>query len=124
MIETARMEAAVQSYVDSYNRGDLDAIVDLFAEDATVEDPVGSPLKNGHGEITGFFKAGIDMGAKLTLDGPVRCVANNAAFAFHVTLDWDGKTTRIDVIDTFRFDEVGKVVEMRAFFGPQNMGAA
>ena len=120
----AQMKAAVQSYVESYNRADLVGITALFAEDATVEDPVGSPLKKGQSEIAEFFKAGIDMGAKLTLDGPVRCAANHAAFAFHVTLGWDGKATRIDVIDTFRFNEDGKVAEMRAFFGPENMGEA
>jgi steroid Delta-isomerase len=122
MPDAAQIEASVRSYVDSYNRADLAGVVALFAEDATVEDPVGTPLKNGRAEITEFFKAGIDMGAKLTLDGPVRCAADHAAFAFHVTLDWEGQTTRIDVIDTFRFDEAGKVAEMHAFFGPENMG--
>lgn len=124
MPDAAHMEAVVQSYIDCYNRADLAGIVALFADDATVEDPVGSPLKQGHSAIGEFFKAGIDMGAKLALDGPVRCAADHAAFAFHVTLDWDGKQTRIDVIDIFRFDENGKVSEMRAFFGPDNMGAA
>lgn len=122
MPDAAQMEASVQSYVDSYNRADLTGVVGLFAHDATLEDPVGTPLKNGIDEISEFFKAGIDMGAKLTLDGPVRCVADHAAFAFHVELNWEGQTSRIDVIDIFRFDEAGKVAEMRAFFGPENMG--
>ncbi len=124
MPDFAQMDASVRSYVDSYNRSDLAGIVDLFAPDATVEDPVGSPLKKGHEEISAFFHAGIEMGAKLTLDGPVRCVADHAAFAFHVTLDWEGQQTRIDVIDVFKFDDTGKVAEMRAFFGPENMGSA
>jgi len=122
MPDAAQMEAAVKAYVDCYNRADLDGIVAIFAPDARVEDPVGSPAKTGHAEIREFFGAGIAMGAKLSLDGPVRCVANHAAFAFHVTLDWEGQATRIDVIDVFRFDENGKVAEMRAFFGPENMG--
>ena len=117
MPNAAHMSAVVQSYVDSYNRSDLAGILALFAEDATVEDPVGSPLKTGHGEIGEFFKAGIEMGAKLTLDGPARCVADHAAFPFHVTLEWDGKKTRIDVIDIFRFNEDGKVIEADAKHG-------
>lgn len=124
MPDAAAMETAVLAYVENYNRGNLAGIVDLFAEDATVEDPVGTPLKKGRKEISEFFRAGIEMGAKLTLDGPVRCPADHAAFAFHVTLDWEGKQTRIDVIDVFRFAANGKVAEMRAFFGPANMGAA
>ena len=123
MPKIAHMAAAVQSYVDSYNSSDLAGIIALFAEDATIEDPVGSPLKTGHGEISEFFKTGIEMGAKLTLDGPARCVADHAAFPFHVTLELEGNQTRIDAIDVFRFNEDGKVVEMRAFFGSENMGA-
>lgn len=124
MPDALQMQSAVQSYVDCYNRGDLDGVVGLFAPDATVEDPVGSPIKTGRDEIREFFGAGIAMGAQLALDGPVRCVADQAAFAFHVTLDWEGQETRIDVIDLFRFNDDGKVAEMRAFFGPDNMGPA
>ena len=36
------MEAAVHAYVRALNASDLDAIVALYAEDATVEDPVGT----------------------------------------------------------------------------------
>lgn len=124
MPDTKAMKSAVQAYVESCNRGDLDGVISIFASDASVEDPVGTPLKTGHAEIREFFGAGISMGAKLELDGPVRCVAAHAAFAFHVMLDWEGKQTRIDVIDMFRFNESGKVAEMRAFFGPENMGPA
>ena len=124
MPDAAQMDAAVKSYVDAYNRADLTGLVGLFALDATVEDPVGTPPKVGHGQIGSFFADGIELGAKLTLDGPVRCAADHAAFAFHVTLDWEGQTTRIDVIDIFHFDETGKIREMRAFFGAENMGPA
>lgn len=44
-----------------------------------------------------------------------------AAFAFTVHLHWDGRDQRVEVIDTFRFDDDAKVIEMRAFFGPTNM---
>ena len=123
MSNAQTMTAAVQAYVDSYNASDLDGILSIFAEDATVEDPVGTPVKRGHEELRAFFGQGIEMGAKLTLDGPVRCAADHAAFPFHVTLELEGKSTRIDVIDVFRFDADGKVAEMRAFFGAENMGA-
>ena len=38
-----------------------------------------------------------------------------------VHLHWDGKDMVIDVIDTFAFDEAGKVKLMQAYFGPGNM---
>ena len=119
-----QMEAGVHAYVDSYNRADLDGIIAVFSSDATVEDPVGTPAKQGHAALREFFQVGVEAGAKLFLDGPIRCADRFAVFPFHVELTWDGTATRIDVIDQFEFDEAGKVVAMRAFFGPANMGPA
>ena len=124
MTSVAQMEAGVRAYVDSYNRGDLDGIVAVFADDATVEDPVGTPVKQGQEALREFFRVGVEAGAKLFLDGPIRCADRFATFPFHVELTWDGAATRIDVIDLFEFDAVGKVIAMKAFFGPANMGPA
>lgn len=124
MATSEQMREAVETYVESYNLADLDGIVGIFAEDATVEDPVGTPLKQGHEALRAFFGTGIAMGAKLHFDGPVRCADGHAAFPFHVTLEMEGQPTRIDVIDVFRFGQDGKVLEMRAFFGPENIGGA
>lgn len=112
---------AVETYVDSYCAGDLDGIVSIFAEDATVEDPVGTPLHAGKNAIRAFFSAGVEMGAQLKLLGSIRCSNDFAAFPFAVELDFGGSQKRIEVIDTFKFNEHGKVIEMRAFWGPENM---
>ena len=42
-----QMTAAVQAYVDAFEKGDPDAVAALFAEQCTVEDPVGTPVHNG-----------------------------------------------------------------------------
>jgi steroid delta-isomerase len=124
MLDADRMVAAVEAYIGNYNRADLDGVCAVFADNAVVEDPVGTPPLMGQTAIREFFAVGIDAGARLTLDGPVRCAADHAAFAFHVDLTWDGRATRIDVIDVFTFDAQGKVSSMKAYFGPANMGAA
>lgn len=124
MASADQMVAAVETYIGSYNRADLDGVCAVFAEDAVVEDPVGTPPRVGQAALREFFAVGIAAGARLTLDGPVRCAADHAAFAFHVDLEWDGSATRIDVIDVFTFDAHGKVSSMKAYFGPANMGAA
>ena len=124
MVDADRMVAAVEAYIGSYNRADLDGVCAVFAEDAVVEDPVGTPPRTGQAAIREFFAVGIEAGARLTLDGPVRCAADHAAFAFHVDLEWGGRATRIDVIDVFAFDAHGKASSMKAYFGPANMGAA
>lgn len=123
MPDAATMESAVRAYVEAYGRGDLDGIVALFAEDAVVEDPVGTPPRIGRAAIREFFAVGVALGARLMLDGPIRVVGDCAVFPFHVRLNWEGQPTRIDVIDLFRFNPDGRIAEMRAYFGPTNMSA-
>lgn len=115
------MVDVVDAYVSAFDRGDADAVAELFAADAVVEDPVGTPPHVGREAILGFYAASMQTGAKLKLEGPVRTTADSAAFAFSVHLDHQGAAMRIDVIDIFRFGADGKVVSMQAYFGPANM---
>lgn len=119
-----QMVAVVQAYVDAFEAGDADAAAALFAEGATIEDPVGTPAKRGLDEIRAFYAVSMATGAKLELLGEPRCAANYVAFPFSVRLEWNGCPSVIEVIDTFRIDEAGKITEMRAFFGPANMKSA
>lgn len=121
MADQAKMEAAVHAYVAAFAAGDPEQIVVLFAENGTVEDPVGAPIQQGHDAIRQFYTASMATGAKLQLEGPVRLTDEYAVFAFSVHLEWQGHAQRIDVIDSFRFDDNNKITEMRAFFGPANM---
>lgn len=111
----------VAAYVDGFARGDADALVALFAHDASVEDPVGTPAKPGEAEIREFYSGAIATGAKLELLGEPRCAGDCVAFPFAVKLTWEGVTQTIEVIDVFRLDEAGKIIEMRAFWGPDNV---
>ena len=45
------MKAAMQAYIDTFNGGDAAAVAALYADWATVEDPVGSPVKHGRAEM-------------------------------------------------------------------------
>jgi hypothetical protein len=56
----------------------------LFAQDATLEDPVGSERLVGHAAIATFYERAMAMGATLELRGPVRVAGDCAAFAFTV----------------------------------------
>ncbi|MXO74353.1 steroid delta-isomerase [Altererythrobacter aerius] len=115
-----QMQAAVHAYVDAFAREDSEGVVALFAEDATVEDPVGTPAKVGHDAIREFYTMSIGTGAKLELQGPIRVGGDFAAFAFQVRLKMGEADATVDVIDVFRFDDAGKVRSMQAFFGPGN----
>lgn len=116
--------AAVHGYVAAFAAGDADAAAALFAEDATVEDPIGTPILHGRAAIREFYVGSMATGAKLELQGDPRCVADYVAFAFAVNLEWGGQRSVIEVIDTFRLDDAGKIIEMRAYWGPENMKAS
>jgi len=114
------MLSVVNTYIDSFKQQDAGAIAALFAEDGSVEDPVGSPRVEGKAAIHEFYQRAMGMGLTLVLEGPVRSVADYATFPFSIHINTPKTRRRIDVIDLFRFNEAGKIIEMRAFWGPQN----
>lgn len=118
------MQRAVEAYISNYNDGHVERIVALFTPDAVIEDPVGTSPKIGHRDIRELFSSGIAARASLKLDGPVRVAAGYAAFPLHVTLECNALVTRIDVIDIFKFNQSGRIVEMRAIFGAKNISTA
>ena len=112
------MKAALQAYIDRFNAGDADGIAALYAENGTVEDPVGSPAKHGRKEIAEFYKGAMQVGAKLALAAPIRgSHANSAAMAFTAKA---GPMT-VHVIDVMTFDDKGKFATMKAYWGPEDM---
>ena len=121
MPDPVKMEAAVHAYVAAFEAGSADQVAALYAPDATVEDPIGSPIHHGREAIRAFYAESMKTGAKLKLEGPVRVAGDYAVFPFSVNLNYDGGHKRIDVIDTFRFNEANEVVEMRAYWGQSNM---
>lgn len=112
-----QMKAALQAYVDGFAKGDADSVIALFAEDAIVEDPVGTPEKRG-GEVAEFYRNAVAGGAKLILEGPIRGSHGSSA-AMPFTVEMPGM--KISVIDVFTFDEAGKVTSMRAYWGPDEI---
>lgn len=124
MASPEQITAAVLAYVSAFDQGDPDAAAALFAEDAVVEDPIGSPPHVGQAAIRAFYAASIQTGAKLTLTGPLRIAPPHLAFAMQVRLNWQGRDMAIDVIDTMEFNADGKVSRMQAYFGPSNMASA
>ena len=121
---SAQMTAAVHDYVRALDAGDLEAIVALYAPDGVVEDPVGSPPRRGHDAIRAFYAGSVALKLDVALQGEIRCVGNECAFAFSVSFTHEGRATTICPIDTMRFDDSGRIVQMRAYFGAANIHPA
>ena len=111
------LQALVARYAEAFEKADISIIEDMYAADAVVEDPVGSEPKVGIEAIKAFYQSAFDMGVKLQLEGLPRCAGNSVAFNFHVII---GKM-KISPIDVFDTNDSGKVVRMRAYWGPENM---
>lgn len=122
MTDEKTMKAAMQAYIDHFNRSDAKAIADLYADDATVEDPVGSALKKGKAEIAAFYEMAVATGARLELAAPIRAShGNSAAMAFNVRLNMPEGKAHIQVIDVMTFNDAGKFTSMRAYWGKSDM---
>ena len=67
MIDAAHMVATVEAYVAAFEQGSADAVADLYAENATVEDPIGSPIHRGREAVRAFYAESMKTGAKLKL---------------------------------------------------------
>lgn len=114
------MTAVVEAYVAAFAAGDPDAAARLFAPGATIEDPVGSTIITGSA-VPELFRNAMGRGLRLELTGPVRTAGDSAAFPFRIHYPPTAERRAIDVIDTFRFDPDGRILKMRAFWGPDNI---
>lgn len=114
------MQAAPQQYLDAINNQDLEAIVALYADNAIVEDPVGSEIKSGIDEVREFYKTVVEFDLTAELTGQVRIAGNEVAFPFQVENKMEGTTMITSIIDVFKFNDEGKIVSMRAYWGEEN----
>ncbi|MGE0215075.1 nuclear transport factor 2 family protein [Mycolicibacterium sp.] len=110
--------ALVQRYLDTCTKGDAGAVAALYAEDATVEDPVGGgEVHIGRQAIAGFYKMleGAEVSTELVTFRPG---GNEAAFVFSITV---GGAIRVEPIEVMTFDSDGQITSMKAYWGPDNL---
>jgi steroid Delta-isomerase len=106
----------VNRYLETVSQGRPDDIAALYAEDATVEDPVGGEVHIGRQAIRGFYKA-VEGANSTTEVVTLRALGNEAAFFWKLSIH--GMT--IEIISTMTFDEDGKIASMKAYWGPDNI---
>ena len=123
MIDYATAKRVCETYTRSLEASDLETLFDLFADDASIEDPVGTPLREGKEVLRAFYAEACQGVAKAELTGSPRLAGNEVAFPFTVTAGTPEQEITINIIDVFRFNDAGKVATMRAFWGPDNMNS-
>jgi len=108
--------ATVNRYLETVSQGRPDDIAALYAEDATVEDPVGSEVHIGRQAIRGFYKAveGVNATTEVVT---LRALGNEAAFFWKLRI----ANMTIEIISTMTFDDESNITSMKAYWGPENI---
>ncbi|WP_123025485.1 nuclear transport factor 2 family protein [Mycolicibacterium stellerae] len=113
----------VKRYLELAAEGRTDDIVDLYAGDGTVEDPVGGEVHIGREAIRGFYSA-IPTGDNAAELYTLRSLGQEAAFYWALTLELGGNRMQIEIISTMTFNDDGKIASMKAYWGPENLKPA
>lgn len=105
----------VNRYIALLTDGSVDDLVDFYADDATLEDPVGGEVHIGTKAIRGFYSAlaGLERQSELV---SLRVSGNEAAFQFRLTVTAGAHKMRVEPIEVMVFDDRGKVTSMKAYW--------
>jgi steroid delta-isomerase len=113
----------IRAYVDHIGAGAVDKVVALFAENATVEDPVGTEVRTTPESIREFYTV-IDGAAQSATLGLVKVSGGQAAFSFDLHMKRGDRSYTISPIDVMTFDDDGRITSMRAFWSDTDLVAA
>jgi len=110
----------VQRYLELAAAGRADDVVDLYADDATVEDPVGGEVHIGRAAIRRFYDSLPTTGATADVV-TLRALGNEVAFFWALTIDLGESKMRIEIISVMTFNDEGRIASMKAYWGPDNV---
>jgi steroid delta-isomerase len=110
----------VGQYIEFMNASDFDSIAELYAENATLEDPIGTEPLHGREAIRKFYADSVGD-VKLELSGKPRVAAGQVAFPMRARI---GGTTTLEIIDIMVFNDDGQIASMRAFWSTDDFQPA
>lgn len=110
----------IDAYIAAVTTGTVDEIMALYAPGATVEDPVGSGVRETEESIREFYGnvAPMDQTGEVYF---ARIAGDSAAFHFRITTRAGDQEFEITPIDVMTFDDDAKITSMRAYWGPDDM---
>ncbi|OBK52935.1 steroid delta-isomerase [Mycobacterium gordonae] len=113
--KTQAITETVNRYIATVTSGSAEDLAAFYADDATLEDPVGGEVHIGTHAIQGFYSSitGVERECELVT---LRVSGNEAAFHFRLTITAGDHKMRIEPIETMVFDSDGKVSAMKAYW--------
>ncbi|MFI1913611.1 nuclear transport factor 2 family protein [Nocardia sp. NPDC020380] len=116
----AQPRDVAEQYVKLVGSGPTEQILSLYAEGAVVEDPIGSAARVGHDAIREMY-ATLENLERSTELHAVRSAGKHAAVSFTLVTKFGDKQMTLSPIDIMEFDDEGKIVSMKAYWGPDDM---
>ena len=117
-LDAQALENLVKRYLDTVAAGTAADIAALYADDATVEDPVGGgEVHIGRQAIAGFYK-NVEAATVKTELLSFRGGGHEAAFVFAIEV---AGAMRIEPIEVMSFDGEGKITSMKAYWSPADV---
>lgn len=117
------LRGTIATYMARFTAEDREGWLDLFADDAWIEDPVGTPRRTGRAEIGAFWDETHEVpdAVELVPLGITTIIGDEGIFTMQARATLGGQVFGIDIIDLMTFDEAGRITTMRAFFDPATM---
>lgn len=121
-IDSNHIRDAILRYFACFAEGDVEGIVALFAADAFIEDPVGTPRVQGRDALRAFYRAGLEQtgGIRMEAEGAVRVAGDVGACAALGYCENANPPFYFETLDVMTFDADGKIASMLAYWGPDN----
>jgi len=114
--------ALVDRYISAFNTRDRNAYISLFADGATVEDPLGSAPIQGANQIGSFFDAATSATLHLELEqDSIRVRGNHVAFRFQLELGAGQSQLATKPVDVVDLDDDGRIVSLVAYWKPADL---
>ena len=118
---SSRIDATVQAYIDLLTDGTAEQIADLFAADATVEDPIGADIRNTREQLVEFYSIITGMDEHVATLNWKKIAGDTAVFEFTLVTGTSDMRFEITPIDIMVFDADGKISSMRAVWAPSDL---
>lgn len=116
-----KIAATVQRYIDGLNTGTAEDIADLYADGATVEDPIGAPVRSTRAELVEFYGIITGLESREATLKWTKIAGDTAVFEFTLVTGVAGAHFEITPVDIMVFDEAGKIASMRAVWTQEDL---
>lgn len=118
-----RIREVIEQYVARVATGTTDEVMELYADGATVEDPVGSEVRSTPEAIREFYATleGLEQEGEVL---HARIAGGEAAFLFQLRTKAGDQTYTLAPIDVMTFDDEGRITSMRAYWSDADLSVS